>query len=113
MIETDKKRTYPARLLDALVDEWNERKSVGIIIPEELKEIISRHLRWAVIMGAESIIHKLQRTLELTPHHNGKLQYNYVMKLIQRTSPDESDDCFKTTPREYKLDLKPETIKET
>jgi hypothetical protein len=107
------KKTHPQRLLEALLDEWNSRESVGVIIPPELEWLIERHLRWAVTMSAESVINDISRRLELTPHVPGnKISYKLVAEIVRTASPERSDDYMKVIPRDYKIKTIPDTIEE-
>ncbi|OGX23352.1 MAG: hypothetical protein A3K54_00105 [Omnitrophica WOR_2 bacterium RBG_13_44_8] len=106
-------RTHPERLLEALINEWNNRESVGVVIPPELESIILRHLQWAATMGAESVIHNITRRLELTPHVlRGVVSYNTVMEIVRTASPDESDAYMRVFQRNYKITTIPDVIEE-
>lgn len=97
-------RIHPERLYDSLLREWNERQTVGLVIPPELEEIIRRHLQWACTMGAESVINNIIRHLELTPHSPwGKVSFKRVMELIRNADPNESDKYLRTAPRDYEI----------
>jgi len=91
------------RLFIAFLEEWNARHPGGLALDQDLQEMIERHLKWARVIGAESVIHRLQRTLELTYHNNKKISYAYVMELIRTTEPGVSDIYLRTTPRDYQL----------
>ena len=100
----------PDRLFIAFLEEWNGRHMDGLALSPELLEMIERHLSWARCMGAEAVIHKLQRTLELTPHTDFKVSYRFLMELIRTTSPINSDDYLINTPRKYEININAETV---
>jgi hypothetical protein len=92
----------PDRLFVAFLEEWNDRHADMCLSPE-IQEMVERHLTWAKTMGAESIINRLQRTLELTPHNTGRISYIWLQELIRTMEPNESDLYLKNIPREFEL----------
>lgn len=110
MRQEEGKERMPDRLLIAFQQEYESRNPGGYDIPIELQEMFERHLMWARTMGAESVIHKLQRTLELTSHLNGKINFKFLMELIRTTEPGRSTDYLVNTPRIYEIHIDPLTL---
>jgi hypothetical protein len=88
----------PDRLFIALLEDWNEMHPEGSCIPTDLQCLIERYLNWSRVIGAEKVIHKLQRNLELMPHHNERLPYSLVMELVRTMDPDQLEEI---TPRNW------------
>lgn len=98
--------THPDRLFAALMKEWEKRETIGFDIPPELQILIKRYLGWSCIMSAESVIHIIQKRIELTPHNNNIVRYNTVMEIIRQADPESSSSFLTVTPREYKINNK-------
>jgi hypothetical protein len=92
----------PDRLFMAFLEEWNTRYPESKLT-NEIQEMTERHLVWARTIGAESVIHKLQRTLELIPHNTGKISFLWLMEFIRTIEPGDPDLFLNRTPREYEL----------
>jgi hypothetical protein len=69
----------------AFLEEWNERHP-DLRLSPEIQEMVARHLAWARVIGAESVIHNLRKALARTDHHN--CSYSHVMELIRVAEPD-------------------------
>jgi hypothetical protein len=91
-------RTHPEILFDSLVEEWNERGSVGVAIPRELEDLIKKYLKYSCAVGAESVLNKCIRVLQLVPHNTGNINYAKVIKTLRTSEPDFSEDYLSIQP---------------